>query len=187
MSKPVSFIKISKDLVKDSQYKVVNFKDVLEFEIKNYLPAIDKLTLIQVTLDSAFQINDEAGMKFFNEKMKNIIFQMMLVKYYTNLKIDDDLMENYDILSECGLLDFIIENINEKEKKKLETALESRINEEYDIIVRGQQFGNVLKSLVDKLNSNLPEVVESLKNFDPQKLEFLNQMNKTLNNKDNLQ
>lgn len=177
----VVFSKIAKSLVKEN--KTVEFQGI-EFEVKPYLPIEEKLLILELVLENCFTEIEETGVKFYNEPIRNFMLEFFICQYYTNLDVkNDDIMKSYDLLCESGMLEFIMNEIETEELDWYEDNLESRIFEQQSVLERENQFGNILKSLLNKLEKSLPEMMKTMENFDPQKLQFLQQMSANLNKK----
>lgn len=166
--KQVSFVKNLKELTKEP--KTVKFEDI-EFEVKNYLPIIDKMAIIKLCLDNSI---DED--KKFDSAMLDMVFNYSLAKYYTNLKIEDDVPKMYDLLESTGLMDCILQNIPIKEIEFLEECIESGLEEEFLAIERENTFVNIVKKFLEDMNNSVPEMVKALEEFDPEKLSMIKGM-----------
>lgn len=176
----VNFMKEIKELIKDNE-KELEFKGI-KFSVKNYLPIVDKLTILELTIQNCIQEN-ENGIKFYNSAMRECMLDYLLAKYYSSLAITDDWEKMYNILCESGLMEKVICEIPTEELDWYENNLDSRIEQEYSILERENQFGNIINNLVSKIEKQLPSLIKSLENFDPSKLEFLQQMSANLNKK----
>lgn len=164
----VSFVKNFKDNVKET--KTVKFGDV-EFKIFQYLPVIDKITIIKSCVDNSFDEEQK-----YDAALGDVSFNYYLAKFYTDLKVEDEVTKMYDILKSSGLMDCIIENIPKSEINFLKENIEDRLSEEFISIERENSFVNVVKKFLAEINGSIPKGIEALENFDPSKLEVLKEM-----------
>lgn len=93
-----------------------------EITVKNYLSINDKVTLIQLVLQQARDMEDT-----YNSLLLDAYFNLYLVFFYTDIEFTDEQKENaldtYDTLESNGVIDTVINAMNEVEYKDLYNAL----------------------------------------------------------------
>ena len=108
----VAFTKLGLKLNKDS-VKTITFNDQ-EIEIKQYLPVNDKLALISRVINDSYDQNE-----FANPVQVKVLTALEIIEAYSNINFTDkqkeDVTKLYDLFSESGLLDLIIDEIPEDE------------------------------------------------------------------------
>ncbi len=108
----VAFTKLGLKLNKDS-VKTITFNDQ-EIEIKQYLPVNDKLALISRVINDSYDQNE-----FANPVQVKVLTALEVIEAYSNINFTDkqkeDVAKLYDLFSESGLLDLIIDEIPEDE------------------------------------------------------------------------
>ena len=191
MSKKVSANTI-KNLTINKDEIIVFKKDDLELEInvKQYLPIQEKKELIEL-----MNINSFDNKKYDN-LLKDISYDILLTKYYTNINLPQDNSIAYNALKSCGLIDVIKSAIPECELEFINKNINSRIEEEKIKIEKDNQLSTVIKEFLDNLTnmlSNLSDkipdlestqkIIEDFKTLDIGKLEQLNKLKEFVDNK----
>lgn len=180
---------------------VINFKDInckqlinkenkifefngQEVQVIPYLSIGEKYQLIMATLAKA----DDNGI--FNPLKRNMHFKLNIVFMYTNLVFDaEDRMDEdalYDILTQCGLIQLVLDNMNDMELAELSYMLDStetKIN----------QYNAGVSGMVDKILhaiEGLPEKFDKaltiLKEMAPEMQNFIDMKNNNSNNNTNI-
>ena len=175
---------------------IINFKDInckqlinkenkifelngQEVQVIPYLSVGEKYQLIMATLAKA----DDNGI--FNPLKRNMHFKLNIVFMYTNLIFDaEDRMDEealYDTLTQCGLIQLVLDNMNDMELAELSYMLDStetKINQ-YNAGFAGvvDKIVNIVSAIIDKvgnavnllqdlkpelLNKSLPEILSVL-------------------------
>lgn len=92
--------------------KTINFngKDII---IKTYLPIEETLKLVSDTINFAADIN-----KFYNPGKLDVAFAINVIRYYTNIELSDEELDNqpklYDMLVTSGLYGEIKDTIEDE-------------------------------------------------------------------------
>ena len=145
---------------------IINEKEI---EIKQYLPAEDKNSILESTISSA-----DVG-TVLNTFTVDIYFHMYIIFKYTNLSFTDaqkaDILKLYDILESNGVVEQIIAAIPNEEYNELYDNLEEMI----DLY---NAYRNSAKALVEQVSMFAPNTAagigELLQDFDVNKAqEFL--------------
>jgi len=170
-----------------------NYKDIIEFI--SYIPFVKKKIICESIADSC--IKEENGMIICDNYMKRLTTDIMLVNNYTNLEFNEDgYVEEYDYLCENDILNYIVDKINETETYFIQDMvweeIENRMrvsNSIEGILTRG------VNKIADIINTNLnSKQIKSIiklaskefKNFQPEKLQILNDMLNVAEGKNNV-
>ena len=180
---------------------VINFKDInckqlinkenkifefngQEVQVIPYLSVGEKYQLIMATLARA----DDNGI--FNPLKRNMHFKLNIVFMYTNLVFDaDDRMDEhalYDTLTQCGLIQLVLDNMNDMELAELSYMLDStetKINQ-YNAGVSGM-VDKILHA-IEGLPEKFDKALSVLKEIAPEMQNFIDTKNNNGNNNTNL-
>ena len=134
-------------------------------EVKQYLAAADKNSLLEIVVQQADQGT------ILNTFAVDLFFDLYVVFMYTNLSFTDaqkeDPLKLYDILETNGIINAVIEAIPEQEYTYLKYNLE-RMVEDY------LTYRNSARALVEKFSMFAPVqadgINEALKDFDVDKM-----------------
>lgn len=155
----------------------------LNIEVKKYLPFQEKLNL--ATSIYKMSLND-AELVLIDKNAREIAKVYLITQYYTNISLPKDVLEAYDLLMSTGVYEVIVKQIPDEiimidmMIDNIEKYHEEKYRKENDV-------KNVLRRIIEntpspeELKKFIKETSEELKNFDPNKLnfvtEFLNQVN----------
>lgn len=155
----------------------------LNIEVKKYLPFQEKLNL--ATSIYKMSLND-AEFVLIDKNAREIAKVYLITQYYTNISLPKDILEAYDLLMSTGVYEVIVKQIPDEiimidmMVDNIEKYHEEKYRKENDV-------KNVLRRIIEntpspeELKKFIEETSEELKNFDPNKLnfvtEFLNQVN----------
>lgn len=144
-------------------------------KVKSYLPSADKRDLILISLQQSVVDN------IINPYYLDVIFYVNLVRVYTDLvfaKEDlDDVFELYDKLKLSGVLDSVLKEISEKELKELINYI-TDIKAEYDDYQRSAV--GVVNGLLKELPKNTQAAKEALESYDPNTIQEIIELAKTV-------
>ncbi len=136
-------------------------------EIKQYLPVNDKLELISWIIN---QSADE--LKFYNVGKLDIFKHVGLIKYYTNIEITDDELQDpahiYDCLVSSGLINEVKVAIPDEEILWIDDVLN-------DTVISIYKYQNSAMGLLDIMTTDYKDL-----NFD------IEQLQKNISNPENL-
>lgn len=161
-------------------YKDIDFNKSINKELKTfdfngseiavvpYLSINDKYDLVMITLQKSL----EKGI--YNHVKLDMYFDLHLIYMYTNIQIDNADREDeaalYDIFKRSGLIDKVLEQIDENE---IET-LYSYIYEMEEIMMKYRNtFGAVLGSFIEMLPQNMEKAKAVIEEFDQEKVQSL--------------
>lgn len=168
-------------------YKDIDFNKSINKELKTfefngseiavvpYLSIKDKYDLIMVALQKSF----EKGI--YNHIKLDMYFNLHIVYMYTNIQVDDndrnDEAELYDIFKRSGLIEKVLEQIDENEIETMWTYL----YEMEEIIMQYRNtFGTVLSNFIETLPENMEKAKNILETVDPEKFKGLLNMAKSI-------
>ena len=141
-----------------------------DIEIKQYLPANEKLDLISAV------INESADdLKFYNVGKLEIFKTIELIRCYTNINFTDKQLEDipklYDLLVSSNLADEIINNIPEIETQWIDDVLMDTVDSIYKY--QNSVFGvlDAVSADYKNLNFNVEELQKNISN--PENLTLL--------------
>jgi len=160
----VSFNKITS--IKSVEPKVITFGEQ-EIIIEQYLPMADKAAFVERVLNAVI---DDTG--FINPMRLDVIFNIELVKTYTNISITDKMMENpakvYDLLVLNNILTEVLSNIPEEEYEDLFSHVSDCAEHTVTYL---NSFAGIIKNITENYNTtkmNVDEIMETLDN--PEKI-----------------
>lgn len=145
----------------NEQVNVHNFQD-LEIEVKVYLPINEKVNLIGKTYLS---LVDTDG---FSAHLLDVIFNVYIVEYYTNISLPKDTSEAYDLITQTGIFDFVYSKLDKREiaelKKMMEEYIQVKKEEERQKNTLSSIVNQAIEALGDKLPSqeNTDALIQSL-------------------------
>lgn len=163
----IAFTKLSLKLNKE--VKTIIWEDQ-EIEIKQYLPANEKLEMIGRIIN-----NSADDMKFYNIGKIEIFTALELIFTYTNINFTDkqkeDICKLYDLLVSSGLYAAVIAEIPKAEREWIEDVTMDTIESIYN-------YQNSVMGILDSvtqdysnLNLNASEIQSKL--ADPENMELL--------------
>lgn len=145
-------------------------------EVLQYLPIEDKYDLIMITLQNALEEN------IYNPLKMDMFFHLYLVFLYTNITFTDKQKEDpyklYNTIKSNGLLDLVVQNINDEEYSHLIQFLEelSQIKMDYKKTVV-----SLIHGFVNDLPSQAAAMKDILDNFDKTKFQEVIEFAKAAN------
>lgn len=149
--------------IKD-EVKTVKIGDK-DIEVKQYLAAEDKYSLIMITLQQC----REDG--YINAFKKDVFFHLNLIFMYTNFSFTDkqreDLLALYDLLESNDVIDKVIATIPEMEYNELYSSIEE-IGE--GMITYHSSFAGMLSGFMTQMPENAAKAAEIVDNFDEKKV-----------------
>ena len=135
-----------------------------EINVKEYLPASDKIDLIQIAL----QKSEEDGI--YNEIKLDMYFHLNLIYLYTDIEFSiedrEDEMQLYDILESNDIINQVIACIPEEEYNSLKEYL---VAMEESYLTYKNTAAAVLTKIIQDLPKNAAAAKEIVDSFDPSK------------------
>ena len=146
----------------NSAVKEVELDSGIKIEVLNYLPIDEKYNLIEITLQKAY----EDGI--YNPLKLDMYFSLNLVYLYSNISFTDKQREDenklYDVLQSNGVLDKIIDAIDDEEYNYLYTLL-------VETEEKRNEYGKSLIGIIDAMSSTISrdgqKLNEIVNQFDP--------------------
>lgn len=130
--------------------------------ILQYLPIEDKNSIIQLAL----QESEENGI--YNLLKVRMFFDLFIVYSYTDIEFTDeeklDPTKLYDELRSNGLIDTILENMNESELSYLDELLEATMDMK---ITNRNNIASVFSTFVESLPTNASSALDIIEKFNP--------------------
>ena len=166
--------------------KVVDFHGT-DIEIKQYLPIQDKINLVGTAYVSGVEIEDD--LETIDSCKTDILFKLLLVNAYTNIKFNNNL-RNYDLLLESGLQKVVYDNIPKDELFGLHDMLFDVVEDGKREIEQRNSIPFIIKGFVNKIidffsdekkldkfikkmDKAVARARKEIDNFDPDKLDFV--------------
>lgn len=148
------------ELIKKINNKTFNMEKSLE--IKEYIPIMDKKKFVMdIIAECTDDIDDFIAVDRF--KM-NIYFNMKVLGLYTNLEVAEDfydMIEQYDILCESGLLDIILA-VFQDDYAAMCKVLDGMLDE---LLIQNSIEAQVVR-IANKINNVIDMAVEKLDGID---------------------
>ncbi len=127
-----------------------------KIEIQKYLPVTEKYDLISVTLQKALED------AVYNPLKVDMFFHLHLVYMYTNITFTDKQREDetklYDTLYSNGLIDLVLENIDELEYETLSTYLQDTIDQDLT-------YKTTVAYLLNSFLVDMPAKIDNIQNM----------------------
>lgn len=153
----------------------------LDIEIKQYLPMLEKISLVSSIYESA--VNTDNGLHIVGGNELDIAFKNLFIQFYTNVTLPKNTMDAYNLLVSTGIFNFVYRNLPEDERIDLEMALENHIAKKQEIYEQENTIQYIIKELLSGLIGKLPSLEEAqefienaskeIEGFDPSKLKFV--------------
>ena len=133
-------------------------------EVLQYLPIEDKYDLVMVALQNA----EENGI--YNPVKLDMYFHLYIMYMYTNLSFTEKQKFNeqklYDALKSNGLIDLVLDHMNETEYADLYAYI---MKYQEDVLDYKNTAGAVLQSVIQDLPKNAQMAADIVNNFDKSK------------------
>lgn len=149
-------------LIKEFNEKInkkdTNLKKILE--IRTYIPIAEKKVIFETILDKCFTVED--GVLICDYVLKEMMFNLAMIKYHTDLEIDIDSEEDYDEIKKNGV-DFHSEYpADYAECYVLFDGMEKELRSQYSMEVSVAQLSNKLSDNIEGLVNSITQKIESL-------------------------
>ena len=157
--------------------KTIKFNDA-EIEIYKYLPAYEKLDLLEITLQESKDSNGG-----YNDFKMDLQFHLNLIYLYTNIAFsaqdkEDDIVL-YENLKSSGLLAAVIAEIEEEEYSYLFNTLNDMAEKRTS---REMSFLSVVRTMIDDLPAQVEAAQQAVSEFDEEKYKAVIDFAKSVNN-----
>jgi hypothetical protein len=142
-----------------------------EIQVKQYLPIESKIELIQLIINTSFIKNEETNLSQLNPCFKELLYNYFLVKFYTDLSLNNEYSNQYDLLKSSGLLDQIISVIPIEELELLNDLLIRSIKQEFYRIEQERSFNGIVNKLMNIIKDfDIEKMIEQLGNLQNSEL-----------------
>ena len=135
-----------------------------KIEVLQYLPITDKYDLVMIALQKAKEGD------IYNPIKLDMYFHLNLVYMYSNIKFTDKQKEDeekiFDTLVSSGLLDKILENMEQDEFEDLWSKLNEYMNNELRYTTTAAAL---IKSIINDLPTQAQAAMDIVNAFDPDK------------------
>lgn len=146
----------------DTSTKTIDLGNGISVEVLKYLPAKEKYDLIENTLQRSY----ENGI--YNPVKLDMFFALNLIYAYSNISFTDKQKEDegkiYDTLQSSGVMDAIIDAIEDDEYNNLYTMLIETEEKYYNY---RKTISGMLNEFSGTLNQNADFLKEIAETFDP--------------------
>ena len=147
-----------------------------KIEILKYLPIEEKYDLISVTLQKSLEDT------LYNPLKVDMYFHLHLVYMYTNITFTDkqreDELKLYNTLSSNGLIDLVLENIDEYEYEILSTYLDETIDQD---LTYKTTVAYLLNSFIGDMPAKIDNIQKMMEEIDQEKFTEAINFAKSLN------
>lgn len=148
-------------------------------EIKQYLPIVEKHLIATKIIDSSI-IENKNGLSQIDYFYKRITTDVSLLINYASLEFSDELINDYDYLSENGFIKKIIDKIPKTEVYFIEELVESELDQ---MIRIGNSLENVVASKLQQIIDKIPDekamkklmkdIPKQINKINPENMEIL--------------
>lgn len=164
------------DIIKDlrSIYNNLEEKEILfestigsyKIKMKTYIPYEEKKVIIDGSVESGVDVDVKTILATFDTNLVRIIKEYLIIKYYTDIPVLEDILETYNLITYSGLKDFVLSHMDEKEMKEINEGIDCKISEFYRIQKLSNELGHKLEGIVASINGDLNDTISGLKNID---------------------
>jgi hypothetical protein len=148
-------------------------------EVKPYISWIEKKILCEQVIDGCMEENPN-GIVSCDFFMQKLIKDLKIISSYSDIELEDEVVNDYDFLIQCGLLELVKSRINQDELSFIDEMIDCGIKQKIEI---GNSLSNIVASklqvLIDKipdqkamkkLMNDVPKMINKVK---PENLEIL--------------
>lgn len=138
--------------------------------VVNYIPFIQKQSCCEgIARSTCYKKVGERDMVSFDSCARYLVFIMKLIEFYTDIKIDDNIViAEYDKLNEVGAISAIISAIPKSEYSEFSTILNMKIDDirdnEYSLTALIYNFKEGLSISEEVINSAIKELIKEQDN-----------------------
>lgn len=164
----VSFTNLKLNINKE--VNTVDF-DGTKIEVLQYLPIEDKKDLVQITLQKSY----ENGI--YNDILLDVYFHLNIIYLYTNLNITEKQKEDefklYDKIKSSGLLDVVLDGVDDAEYSYLYESLEKAVADQMNY---KNSAAGVVQNIIQDLPGNAAAAADIINSFDKDKYQAVQDM-----------
>lgn len=156
----------------------------LEIEIKQYLPIEKKKEIMEDVVYRCLAQTDD-NIQLIHSYLSDIPKITAIVRQYTNINLPEDNYKAYNLIRKTKLDEFVLMKIPQSEIAEIDKMInrfieDLRFNQMHSVSVE-TVLTRVLNKLIDKVPTGddieefVKKVGNEIKNFDPSKMEYVNQ------------
>lgn len=138
----------------------------IKFKLKGYIPIETKMSIATTCVDLSVMDIESEQISTIDTTFCKIVRDYLLVSEYTDIPVTDDIVESYNLLDSCGLLDYVLSNIPDREVIFVDKTISSKINEYYAVRQLTNELGYKLQDIVNSINSDLAYNMDKLKDLN---------------------
>lgn len=160
-------------------------EDFSKIDVKQYLPSIVKISIINKILDFCI-IENENGLKRVNYSWLEIFKTVFIISNYTNIDIDnfkvEELFGIYDQFQENGIYNYVIDKICKKEIEFIDNILKKEIEQ---VLTIDNGIGSILAKTLNRIVEKLPDekgiksllkdLPKQINKINPEKLKYVSE------------
>lgn len=136
------------------------------YNIKPFLPYGEKKTIIDSSVDGGVDVDLSTVLYKVDRGTINLVKEYLLVKFYTDIPVLEDILETHDLFNATGLLKSVLENIEKDELEYIDNAIEDAIEEFYRLQHMTNDIGYKLEGIVNAINGDLNTMTTQLEDID---------------------
>lgn len=136
------------------------------YNVKPFLPYEDKKTIIDNSVDSGVDVDLATVLYKVDRGTINLVKEYLLVKYYTDIPVLEDILETHNLFAFTGLLKSVLENIDKEELEYINNAIEDGIEEFYRLQHMTNDIGYRLEGIVQTINGDLTKMTTQIEDID---------------------
>lgn len=136
------------------------------YNIKPFLPYDEKKVIIDSSVDGGVDVDLATVLYKVDRGNINLVKEYLLVKFYTDIPVLEDILETHNLFKATGLLKSVLENIEEDELKYIDNAIEDAIEEFYRLQHMTNDIGYRLEGIVQAINGDLTKMTTQLEDID---------------------
>lgn len=152
--------------LEDSKYTIKLPTGEFTYSVKQFIPYDEKKIIIDSSVDAGIDVDLATVLYRIDKTNINMVKEYLLVKYYTDIPVLDDILETYNLFTATGLLKCVLENILVDELKIIEKGIDDSIEEFYRLQKMTNDIGYRLEGIVEAINGDLSSMVQEVDRLD---------------------
>lgn len=134
--------------------------------VKKVISFRDMMRLVRTVADSCFDDDGE-----YMPEVKDFCYQSLMVEYYSNVKLPEDIEERNELIYGTNLSDMIIARVSNVQHWAIEAAIEERINHRKNVNMRKvEQDAEYIVGEMSRLYEGVEKMLDAV---DPDELKNL--------------